>query len=332
MPVFWSLTMQATNNGLVKFPLASTFNIAVSDTATIMGFADTSNPFIPEITSSYVFRKEFVIEFRAFLHQPDGDAYYVTGPTGSGKTSGITEVLGRLNWPVQQVTAHGRMELSDLVGHHALVSATPGAAPTMQFMHGPLALAMKHGHVLLINEIDMMDPSELSGLNDILEGRPLVIAQNAGEIIKPHPMFRVVATGNSAGQGDASGLYQGISMQNIASMDRYRVAVVDYDEAVDALILEAAFPKLPAILRNGMIKVAQHVRQLFKGENGQGGSISVTMSTRTLKRWATLTCMFKGHPTALKYGLEMALLRRAKPEEVTAIIRLASDVFGSEWA
>ncbi|WP_286788762.1 AAA family ATPase, partial [Pseudomonas sp. UBA3149] len=184
--------MQATNNGLVKFPLASTFNIAVSDTATIMGFADTSNPFIPEINSSYVFRKEFVTEFRAFLHQPDGDAYYVTGPTGSGKTSGITEILGRLNWPVQQVTAHGRMELSDLIGHHALVSATPGAAPTMQFMHGPLALGMKHGHVLLINEIDMMDPSELSGLNDILEGRPLVIAQNAGEIIKPHPMFRVV--------------------------------------------------------------------------------------------------------------------------------------------
>jgi len=107
---------------------------------------------------------------------------------------------------------------------------------------------------------------------------------------------------------------------------------VDYDEAVDALILEAAFPKLPAILRNGMINVAQHVRQLFKGEDGQGGSISVTMSTRTLKRWATLTCMFKGHPTALKYGLEMALLRRAKPEEVTAIIQLASDVFGSEWA
>src|SRR5690606_9901961 len=120
----------------------------------------------------------------------------------SGKTSGIAQVAARLNWPVQQITAHGRMEFTDLVGFHALVSKTPGEAPVMQFMYGPLATAMRNGHILLINEVDLMDPSELAGLNDILEGRPLVIAQNGGEIIQPHPLFRVVVTGNSVGSGD----------------------------------------------------------------------------------------------------------------------------------
>jgi hypothetical protein len=37
----------------------------------------------------------------------------------------------------------------------------------------------------------------------------LVIAENGGEVIRPHPRFRVFATGNSAGAGDSSGLYQG---------------------------------------------------------------------------------------------------------------------------
>jgi cobaltochelatase CobS len=89
-------------------------------------------------------------------------------------------------------------------------------------MFGPLAVAMREGHLLLINEVDLADPAELAGLNDVLEGRPLVITQNGGEIIKPHPMFRVVVTGNSTGSGDASGLYQGVMMQNLAAMDRYR--------------------------------------------------------------------------------------------------------------
>ncbi|MDO6928722.1 AAA family ATPase, partial [Acinetobacter baumannii] len=87
------------------------------------------------------------------------------------------------------------------------------------FMYGPLAVAMREGHLLLINEVDLADPAELAGLNDVLEGRPLVIAQNGGEIIKPHPMCRVVVTVNSTGSGDASGLYKGVMMQNLAAMD-----------------------------------------------------------------------------------------------------------------
>jgi cobaltochelatase CobS len=135
------------------------------------------------------------------------------GPTGSGKTSSVTEIAARLNWPVQQVTAHGRMELTDLIGHHALVAGAPGEPPTMKFMYGPLAIAMREGQILLINELDLADPAEIAGLNDIVERRPLVIAQNGGEVIKPHPMFRVIATGNSTGTGDNSGPYQGILMQ-----------------------------------------------------------------------------------------------------------------------
>lgn len=297
-----------------------------------VGFEDASNPHIPARNDDYVFRNDFLREALAFLKSPSGDALFITGPTGSGKTSGICEVAARLNWPVQQQTAHGRMEMADLVGHHTLASSTPGATPTMQFMYGPLAIAMREGHILLINEVDMMDPSELSGLNDVLEGRPLVISQNGGEVIKPHAMFRVVVTGNSTGAGDDSGLYQGVLMQNMAAIDRYRFTRVDYmaPDAEEAL-LEKVAKNIPPVIRTGMVKVANEVRKLFVGGGQSGTSLSITMSTRTLIRWAKLTIVFRGAPNAMAYALDQALLARAKPEEKVAIERIAKDVFGQQW-
>lgn len=317
-----------------SFQVATTFNINAPTGFTVEGFADEQNPFIPSQSPDYVFRKDFLREFLTFLTNPFGDALFITGPTGSGKTSGVTEIASRLNWPVQQVTAHGRMELSDLIGYHALVSAAPGETPSMQFQYGPLAKAMKHGHILLINEVDLADPGELSGLNDVLEGRPLVISQNGGEIIKPHPKFRVVVTGNSTGKGDASGLYQGVMMQNLAAMDRYRFTKVGYPDAqVELDILEKASPALPKVIRNEMVRVAGSVRSLFLGESGTGedGQLSVTMSTRTLVRWAKLSQCYRGAPNALAYSLEQALLIRSTAEEREAILRICKDCFGDQW-
>lgn len=318
---------------IVKYSIRKAFAMeGVPEKVSTLGYAPSDNAFIPSKDEHYVFRKELIREVTAFLKKPFGDALYVTGPTGSGKTSGITEIAARLFWPVQQITANGRMELTDLVGHHALVSPKPGEPPVMKFMYGPLAVAMKHGHILLINEVDLADPAELAGLNDVLEGRPLVIAQNGGEIIKPHPMFRVVVTGNSTGSGDATGRYQGVMMQNLAAMDRYRFIQVGYaDEATEMNILRRVAPTLNEGLRKGMVKTANEIRKLFMGENGDDGHIGVTMSTRTLVRWAKLTLQFRGAPNTLKYALEQSLLIRASKEEGEAILRIAKDVFGDQW-
>ncbi len=41
---------------------------------------------------------------------------------------------------------------------------------SMEFQYGPLALAMKYGGLLLLNEIDIIDPATAAGLNGILDG------------------------------------------------------------------------------------------------------------------------------------------------------------------
>lgn len=315
-----------------KISLAEITGLNINSKITVDVFTDETNPFIPKRDNNHVFSKDLVRNLNAFLKKPGHDALYITGPTGSGKTSGVLQYAARLNWPVQQIACHGRLEFDDLVGFHRLVSSNPGEAPSMQFVYGPLAVAMREGHILLLNEFDLVDPAEMAGLNDVLEGRPLVIMQNGGEIIHPHPMFRVIVTGNSAGQGDATGLYQGVMTQNLATLDRFRFVEVPYlDESVEVSILKKVVSALPENILVKMVQIANIVRKQFMGEDSSSSQLSVTLSTRTLVRWATLTQDFRGAENAMKLGLEHALLLRTPPAEREAIERIAQDVFGPIW-
>lgn len=309
-----------------RFDVAATFNVKARPGLEVLGFADDSHPQIPPRQDGYQFRNALLRDVLAYLHDPGGDGLFLTGPTGSGKTSLINQIAARLNWPVQSVTCHGRLELQALIGQFVLVNGST------QFVHGPLSVAARDGHLLILNESDLVDPAELAGLNDILEGQPLVIAENGGEVIRPHPLFRVFATGNSAGSGDGSGLYQGVLRQNLAFMDRFRVVHVDYPAPeVEQQVVLAAVPSLPAEIARKMLIVAAEVRRLFQGSDHDAPELTVTMSTRTLVRWATLAVTFKGAPNVFEYALTQALTARAEPEQREAIHRIAADVFGDYW-
>tara|TARA_R110001583_G_scaffold1489_3_gene11664 strand:+ start:473 stop:1039 length:567 start_codon:yes stop_codon:yes gene_type:complete len=186
---------------------------------------------------------------------------------------------------------------------------------------------MKQGHILVINEFDLIDPAELSALNDVIEGRPLVISQNGGQIVKPHPMFRIVVTGNTAGTGDETGMYPGTVRQNIAGMDRYRSWLFDYPTIEEMLeILTATVPQIPKEFGEKMALVANKLQGAFKS-----GELGCTMSVRCLNRWARLTCDYRGAPNALKFGLEIALLNKIRQEDKEAVGQICLSAFGSEW-
>lgn len=300
--------------------------ITMPSSLKIIGYSDSMNPAIPRRHDTYVFRRDVLRDLLAFLRKPNGDALFISGPTGSGKTSVVNEVCARLNWPVQQLTLNSRFEFCQLAGHFTYTADQPGEAPQMRFQYGPLALAMKFGHVLILNELDLADAGELAGLNDVLEGRPLVLSENAGEVIHAHPMFRVVATANSTGSGDASGRYAGVQQLNLAFMDRFRLMEVGYQDArVEELLLEKLVPSMKPVLGT-MVKLANEVRTLFTE-----GRLSLTLSTRTLVRWAQLANDFRNSPNSLEYGLWRSLLVRAEPEEAKAILSLCETVFGNAW-
>ena len=280
----------------------------------------------PNIDPDYVFH-ECSRDIAVWL-MDSSDPLYVFGPTGSGKTSAIKQLAARLNYPVFDVTGHGRLEFPDLVGH---LSVRDGS---MEFQYGPLALAMRHGGILLLNEIDLLEPATATGFNGILDGEPLCIPENGGEIITPHPMFRFAATANTNGGSDDTGLYQGTLRQNLAFLDRFWLCEMPYPapEAEKAL-LERRAPMLPDDIRTRMVDYANEVRRLFMGESGTtyGHSIEVTFSTRTLLRWADLTVRFQ--PLArqgiqpLTYALDRALGFKASKATRTTLHELAQRLF-----
>jgi len=293
----------------------------------VEGFVPCGSPLVPAIDPHFVFELRYLRNLLAFLAHPGKDGLWVGGPTGAGKTSLIQQTAARLNWPTMNFSWHRRREFSDLIGHWTTVNGS------MQFMHGPLAVAMREGYLLLLNEVDRGDTGELVGFHDILDGSPLMIAENNNEIIKPHAKFRLVVTGNSMGGGDQTGLYGAVQQADIAFMDRFRVMNVEYlPPEIEEDILERVAADIPADFREKMVKVANEVRRLFIGSGDTGAELSLTMSTRTLVRWASMSLLFRGAPNALAYALDGALTARAEPEQAQAINKIAENIFGDAWS
>lgn len=303
--------------------------VALPQQFQLTGFA-TPTPNVPVAHGDYVFRKGLFRDVANFLRRPYNHALWLSGPTGSGKTSVITEIAARLNWAVFSITCTGRMEFEDLVGRPMVVKKADESQPSVRFIYGPLARAMKQGGILILNEVDLCDPAQLSGLNDILEGRPLTITQNGGEVIQPHPMFRVVATANSRGSGDDSGQYCGVQVQNVAALDRYRVLEVGYlPEAIEKSLLGKLFgDTIPEGITDGMCSVAERCRALFVE-----GQLAAPMSTRCLCFWAQLLGDYAGAPNALKESLKLCFTNRLSEPERVSVFTLCQQIFGGtgDW-
>ena len=284
---------------------------------------------IPQRDPNYVFDLDTLMDVITWLQMPNGTGLWLTGPTGCGKTSIINEVAARLNWPVVAQTMTGRFEFSDLKGQFVLTQAPGESEPHMRYQHNALALAMKYGWILRIDEVDLADPAELSGLNDVLEGRPLVISENGGEVINPHPMFRLVVTGNSAGQGDDTGLYQGIQQQNVAALDRYRLLKVDYSSKAELLLLKKIASDMPGTVLNRCVKLAKKIREAHAK-----GTLSIPFSTRTLRNWVSTSRLYRGNSqirNPLRKSLMLHFMNRLTAAEVCAVDECARVIFGESW-
>ena len=296
----------------------------------IKGYAAPCS-YTPRIDRDYLFHESMreIVVWLLSTPEERADPLYIFGPTGSGKTSLVRQLAARLNYPVFEVTAHGRLEFPDLAGHLSVQNAS------MAFQYGPLALAMRYGGIFLLNEMDLLDPATATGLNGVLDGGPLCIPENGGEIIHPHPMFRFVATANTNGASDDSGLYQGTLRQNIALMDRFWLCEVGYPAPnTEESLLERMAPDIPHELRKSMVSFANEIRRLFTGEGDTqkyGETIEVTFSTRTLIRWAMLTIRFQPLSRQgiqpIRYALDRALGYRASRETRAMLHELAQRMF-----
>lgn len=292
--------------------------------ATVMGFSKPG-PLTPARNPDYIWPEWLRYDvIPAFIDWRDN--LWIAGPSGCGKTEGIKQVCALLNYPVYELTGQGRLEMPELVGHHTVVDGS------MSWVDGPLTAAMRDGGVFLLNEIDLVEASTLAGLNTILDGSPLVIADNGAEVVEPHPAFKFIATANTNGSGDDGGLYTGTLRQNVALQSRFMVIPADYISSDEERgLLGRLFGELPEAIRDVMVRFARLVRMADAGGERDSDTqdadymtmasgINAVVGTRDLVRWARLTLRNCALENKGKNVLEYSMLRAISADKVSETV------------
>lgn len=269
-----------------------------------------------------------------FIH--GDEPLYITGPTGCGKTSGVKQIAAMLNYPVYEITGHSRLETPELVGHFALRDGST------VWVDGPLTMAMRDGGLFLLNEIDLLDPSTASGLNSVLDGSPLCIADTA-EVVEPAPGFRFVGTANTNGSGDDAGVYVGTLIQNAAFQNRFLHIEADYLSGnLERVLIDKVASGLPDAVKDQMQRFVQAVRAIATGKGipdeslagFDGASLEVPVSTRALLRWAywteKLEPMKKAGVNVLGKALDMAIANSCDSVSRNTLHELLQRITGEE--
>jgi cobaltochelatase CobS len=233
---------------------------------------------VPELDSAFHFVPEIVRAIlMGFAHNR---RVYVHGPHGSGKSSHIEQVAARLHWPCIRVNLDGHITRADLIGRDMVV-LRDGQQVT-EFVPGILVWALQRPVALVFDEYDAGRPDVMFVIQRLLESQGRLTLLDQNRVLTPHPAFRLFATANTAGQGDASGLYVGTQALNQAQMDRWHVVTeLGYMPAEqEQAILQSRVPDLEAALVSKMVALAGLCRQAYAQ-----GDLSSLVSLRTLITW-----------------------------------------------
>jgi cobaltochelatase CobS len=140
-------------------------------------------------------------------------------------------------------------------------------------------------------------------------------------LVKPHPNFRFIATGNTNGSGDDTGLYAGTKIGNAAAYSRFGITVqINYpEETVEIAILKGNVPVTQDVAKK-MVDFAQRIRTMYAN-----GEISLPISPRELIR-ATMIGVIKGGQ--FRRGIELAYSNRLDSTQGEAVKQTAQRIFG----
>ena len=213
----------------------------------------------------------------------DNTPVYLHGPTGCGKSTGVMELAAALGQPLIRFQGSQQAKESAIIGKTDLVVDEESGEQVTRWTDGLLPKCMRHGWWLLVDEFTALPPGILFAFQAVLEGNQLMLP--TGEVVKPHEHFRLIATDNTNGRGDDSGLYAGTHVMNEATMDRFGVVIAcDYPEAEHEQKILVAKAGVEPKMAEKMVRVANKVREAAANE-----ACFCTFSLRRLIAWAKLT-------------------------------------------
>ncbi|KAG4301503.1 hypothetical protein PCK1_002429 [Pneumocystis canis] len=120
------------------------------------------------------------------------------GSPGVGKTSLVSTIASVAGFQLVRINLSEQTDLMDLFG-----SDLPADGETAEFVwhDGPFLHAMKNGHWVLLDEMNLASQSILEGLNACFDHRAQAFIPELNQTFTCHPSFRVFAAQNPHFQG-----------------------------------------------------------------------------------------------------------------------------------
>ena len=304
----------------MKLSVKQTFGI---DTDMEVDAFSKKNEFVPEIDKDYKFDRDTTLAILAGFKY--NKRVIVHGYHGTGKSTHITNVAARLNWPCIRVNLDSHISRIDLIGKDAIV--IKDGKQITEFQEGILPFAIQNSVALIFDEYDAMRPDVAFLMTKVLEAEGGLTLLEKNKVIKPNSYFRLFATANTIGLGDTTGLYTGTQQINQAQLDRWNITTT-----LNYLSLEKEMEIVLAKNKNlnnvkgkekvaNMIKVASLTRKGFIA-----GDISTVMSPRTVIHWAENSSIFKD----TGYAFRVTFLNKCDELEKNIIAEYYQRCFGED--
>lgn len=282
---------------------------------------DGDHPFVPEIDPAYQFNpKQLLNILTAIL---TNQRAYLYGDTGCGKTTLIEQIAARLNYPVIRVNFDSEITRMDLIGAKDIVVSS--GHPVTVFTEGVLPQAMQQPCIMLCDELDFIRADVAYVFQRALEGKGLTLPEDGGRVIVPHAGFRIIATGNTQGNGDETGRYQGAKPQSAAFLDRFTMWIkCDYMSHPEVeRLLNTKYPKLG----KAATTLANYAREHWVAF--KNGEVLTALSPRGLLACAMTYTIYRplmDEKQALKNAMDVTFVERASKEDAQTINGLISRV------
>ena len=119
---------------------------------------------------------------------------------------------------MQSVNCSVDLDAESLLGFKTIIQKD--GETVIDFVEGPVVQAMKKGHILYIDEINMARPETLPILHSVLDHRRMLTNPFTGEVIYAHEDFTVISAINEG--------YVGTSPMNEALKNRFVSFTVPY--------------------------------------------------------------------------------------------------------
>jgi midasin len=118
----------------------------------------------------------------------------VQGPTSAGKTSMIEYLAKFSGNKFVRINNHEHTDLQEYLGTY--VSDTDGQ---LRFQEGLLVQALREGHWIVLDELNLAPTDVLEALNRLLDDNRELLIPETQEIVRPHENFMLFATQNPPG-------------------------------------------------------------------------------------------------------------------------------------